>query len=162
YNTLSEIDLVDEKAMALISMARSRQRQGAQGPALALLEDASRTSEQLTSNSKIDRVRADMAVVYAERHESDTSLTLADNITDKRRRDNTYRSLAGTLARSDLQAAQESVSSISDSKIRLAAEENVARTLARVVTPDQALRTARLLNPGHQRVVFLLEVSKRT
>ena len=163
YNTLQEINRPEEKAMALVSMARTRQKQGGSRQALAMLEDASRESRSLTSVRTVDRIQSNMAVAYAERHESGHSLLLADNIINARQRDTTYGSLARTFVRhDDIQAAQESLLSISSEKIRLKAEDAVAQTLAQKVSPQNALSKARSLNSGRQQIVFLLEVLRKT
>lgn len=162
YNTLQEINRPDEKALALVSMARTRQKQGDSRQALAMLEDASRESRSLTSVGTVDRIQSGMAVAYAERQESGHSLLLADNIHNARQRDATYGSLARTFAHYDIQAAQQSVLSISSEKIRLTAEDAVARTLAEMVSPQNAINEARSLNAGRQQIVFLLEVSRKT
>ena len=162
YNTLQDINRSDEKALALVSMARTRQRQGDNRQALAMLEDASRESREVRSANTVDRIQSDMAVAYAERQESGHSLLLADNIQNQRRRDTTYGSLARTLAGSDIYAAQQSVLSISSNELRITAEDAVARTHAKNVSPQDAVNSARALTPGRQQIVFLLEVSRKT
>ncbi|GEM_PF-1573821 len=163
YNTLQEIDRPDEKALALVSMARTRQRQGDTRQALSLLEDAGRTANEVTSVSTLDRIQSDMAVAYAEREESSRSLLLAENISSQSRRDATYGSLARTLmGKQDIHAAQQSVQAISSPKLRLKAEDDVARSYARRVTPKDAVRSSRVLGSSRQRIIFLLEVSRKT
>ena len=163
YNTLQEIDRPDEKALALVSMARARQRQGDPRQALSLLEDAGRVANEVTSVSTLDRIQSDMAVAYAEREESSRSLLLAENITSPSRRDATYGSLARTLmGKQDLHAAQLSVQAISSRKLRLKAGDDVAKSFARRVTPKNAVRSSRVLGSSRQRIIFLLEVSRKT
>lgn len=162
YNTLQEINRSDEKAMALVSMARARQRQGDSRQALLMLEDAGREIQSLQSVGAVGRIQAGMAVAYAERQESGHSLLIADSIRNLRQRDATYGSLARTFARYDIQAAQQSVLSISSDRIRLRAEDTVARTLAQKITPQNAVYEARSLYSERQQIVFLLEVSRKT
>lgn len=163
YNTLQSIAGTDEKALAMVSMARYRLRQGDSRQARALLEDARRAVPGVASSSARDRIRADMALAYAEGDDPWHSLALADEISDQRSRDAALGNLARTLAvNDDIDAAQRSVQSIATENIRAAAEENVARAAARKTEPRQALRKSRELDPGRQRIVFLLEVSRKS
>jgi len=162
YNTLQEIDVPAQKALALVSMARTRQRQGDDRQALAMLEDANRTSYSVTSTSTVDQIQSGLAVAYAERQNSGHSLIIADNIRDSRRRDATYGSLARTFAGNDIQAAQQSIVLISSDKVRNTAEDAVARILANKVSPKDAVNESRELNSERQKVAFLLAVSRKT
>lgn len=162
YNTLQDINQVEQKALALVSMARTRQKQGDARHALALLEDASRVARGVTSLSLSDQIQSDMAAAYAERSDAAHSLLIADNIRNPRRRDHTYGYLARTLAGSDIHAAQQSILSISSNEIRISAEDAVARNLAKNVAPQIAVKKARVLNSERQRVIFLLEMSRKT
>jgi len=163
YNTLQEIDLPHEKALALVSMARTRQKQGDSRQALSLLEDARRSANEVTSVAILDRIQSDMAVAYAERRESSHSMKLADTIINANRRDATFGSLARTLVNKfDLQSAQQSVESITSDKLRLKAEDDVARSFAQRVKPQNALKKSRALPSSRQRIIFLLEVSRKT
>lgn len=163
YNTLQNISRPDEKALAMVSMARYRLRQGDERQALALLEDARRSSAAIVSHRTRDRINADMAIAYAERLDSDYSLLLATSIRDRRRRDTTLGNLARTLVgKNDISAAQQSLHSISTEKIRLTAEDHIARAVAKKTDPQNALKASRQLNPGRQRIVFLLEVSRKS
>ena len=162
YNTMQNISLVDEKALALVSMARYRLRQGDDRQAFSLLEDASRSVPVIAGKSSRDRVHAHMALVYAETKDSVHSLTLARKIVDPRRRDSTLGSLARTLAfHDDISTAQRSIRSISTAQVRLEAENHVARITAQRTQPQQALRKSRMLNSSRQRILFLLEVSRK-
>jgi len=163
YNTLQEIDRPDEKALALVSIARTRQKQGDNRQALSMLEDARRTAHDVTSVVSLDRIQSDMAVAYAERRESSLSLNLAEKIKSSRRRDATYGNLARTLiGKHDVFAAQQSMLAISSEKLRLKAEDDIARTMARQVTPRNALKRVRVLQSSRQRITFLLEVARKT
>lgn len=163
FNTLQEIELPRDKALAMVSLARARQKDGSNRKALSLLVGAGRTASQVGSVRDLDTIRANMAVAYAERSEAERSLHLVAKITDSKRRDQAYRNLAGTLAvNRDIHSAQMSVMSISSQPLRRTAEENVARTMARYVSPQKAVRSARSLLSGRQRVVFLLAVSRKT
>lgn len=163
FNTMQSISRPGEKALAMVSMARFRLRQGDERQALALLENARRAFPEIASVRSRDRINADMALVYAEGNEPGRSISLADSIVDPRQRDNAFGSLARTLAvNNDIPAAQRSLHSISVENIRVSAGDQVARVAARAVSPQQALRASRMLDPGRQRIVFLLEVSRKS
>ena len=163
YNTLQEIDLPHEKALAMVSMARTRQKQGDSRQALSLLEDARRSANDVTSVPILDLILSDMAVAYAERRDSSHSMKLAGTIRNSKRRDTTFGSLARTLVHKyDLQSAQQSVESISSDKLRLKAEDDVARSFAQRVKPQNALKKSRALPSSRQRIIFLLEMSRKT
>ena len=162
FNTLQSISLPEEKALAMVSMARYRQKQGDNRQALALLENAARASSVVASWRIRDQIQSNMALAYAERLESEHSIWLAESITDLRQRDKTFSSLARALAaRNDIPAAQKSALSISTEKVRIQAEDQVARMMAQKTDPRKAVKTSRILSPGRQRVVFLLAVSRR-
>ena len=163
YNTLQEIGSPDEKALALVAIARTKIKHGAPRQALLMLEDARREALAVTSVTTLDRIQSDMAIAYAERDESDQSLLLAKTIISPSRRDVTYGSLAKTMIRlHDLHAAQQSIESISSRSLRLKAEDDVARSFAIKVTPQEAVRSSRALRSSRQRIIFLLEVSRKT
>lgn len=162
FNTLQEIDFPHDKALALVSLARARQKDGNGRKALALLEGAGRTARELHSARDLDSVRANMAVAYAECAESERSLQLAAKIGNVSYRDRAYRNLAGALAvNRDVHSAQKSVMSIASEQMRRSAGDRVAHTLAQYTPPDQAVRSARRLPSARQRMVFLLEVSRK-
>jgi len=162
FNTLQEIDFPRDKAQAMVSLARAHQKEGSGRKALVLLERAGSTARGVSSVKDLDIIRADMAVAYAERDESDRSLTLVDKMVDPKRRDKAYQNLARTMASNDdVYSAQRSLLSISSESLRRSAEDSVARTLAARIDPQQAVRSSRSLQTGRQRVVFLLEVSRR-
>lgn len=163
YNTLQEIDRPDEKALALVSMARTRQRQGDSRQALSMLEDARREAGGVTSVATMDRIQSDLAVAYAERRDSSRSLILVEKISNLSRRDAAYGNLARTLmGKFDIHGAQQSVRSISSETLRIKAGDDVARSLAKRVPLRDAVRKSRMLQTSRQRIVFLLEVSRKT
>lgn len=163
YNILQDINQPDEKALALVSMARTRHKQGDTRQALTLLEDAGREAKEVSSVTALDLIQSYLAMAYAECDESGRSLRLAHQISNLARRDATYGSLARTLVGGyDVHGAQESVAFITSDKIRLKAGDDVARTFARRVAPQNALSRSRVLLSSRQRMVFLLEMSKKT
>ena len=163
FNTLQEIEDPKDKALAFVSLARSHQKNGRERKALALLENAQKQVGQLDSVADQDVVNAGMSLAYAEASESGTSLNIVEKIENVRRRDVAYQKLAKAMAaRRDVESAQRSLLSISSDSLRRAAEDSVAKTLARKVSPKKAVKSSRGLHSGRQRIIFLLEVSKRT
>ena len=163
FNTLQEIEDPKDKALAFVSLARSHQKNGRERKALALLENAQKQVGYLDSVAEQDIVNAGMSLAYAEASESGRSLNIVEKIENVRRRDVAYQKLAKAMAaRRDVESAQRSLLSISSDSLRRAAEDSVAKTLARKVSPKKAVKSSRGLHSGRQRIIFLLEVSKRT
>lgn len=161
FNTLQEIDYPKDKALAMVSLARSLYKDGRRGKAFSLLEGAGRESQELPEKN-LNQVRGDLAVAYAESAESEHSLQLAGEISDLKLRDRAYQKLARTLAlKQDVESSQRSLLAISSDQLRLSAEDAVARTLAKSVVPQKAVKSSRSLLTGRQRVVFLVEIFKR-
>ena len=163
FNTLQDIDDPKDKALAMVSLARAHQQDGRGRKALALLESANREARYLESITEQDIVRADMALAYAEGAEPLRSLSIVDKMESVSRRDKAYKKLAKEMAlQRDIESAQRSLLSISSDSIRRSAEDSVAKTLARSVSPKKAVSSSKWLHTGRQRIIFLLEISKRT
>ena len=163
YNTMQSISRMDEKALALVSMARYRLRQGDDRQAFTLLEDARRSISRITSAHAKDKVRADLALVYAESDDTGKSLPLAKAIANPRLRDTALGKLAYTLAtNNDIYTAQQSTQAIATDSVRVIAEDRVASAAARRIKPHRALKASRMLGSGRQRTIFLLAVSRKS
>lgn len=115
------------------------------------------------NSRNLDLVNGSLAVAYAEGAQSERSLNLADKMNDTRLRDKAYQDLAKAMAQKrDIQSSQRSLLSISSDQLRRSAEDSEAKTLARNTPPEKAISSSRLLLTGRQRVVFLLEIAKRS
>lgn len=115
------------------------------------------------NSRNLDLVNGSLAVAYAEGAQSERSLNLADKMNDTRLRDKAYQDLAKAMEQKrDIQSSQRSLLSISSDQLRRSAEDSEAKTLARNTPPEKAISSSRSLLTGRQRVVFLLEIAKRS
>lgn len=164
YNTLQQISRTDEKTLALISLARTRQKQGDGKGAFAMLENASSLSQHISSENTLDRILSDMALAYAERGESSRSLSLASTIISESKKNSTYQKLTGIFSSNDVDAAQFSILSITVDKTRKLAEESLSKALAKSCVQNgnekSAISQSRQLETDRQKIIFLLGVSK--
>ncbi len=164
YNTTQQISRIDEKALTLVSLARTREKQGDSRASFAMLEDADRMAQSVDSGNALDRILSSMSTAYAERGESNHALSLAATISAVNQRDKSYQKLAEVFAVSDIDAAQFAVLSIRSANTKTKAEDNISRLRAKAYVKkgevNKPIAEVRQLASSRQKIVFLLEVSK--
>ncbi|MGJ8677813.1 MAG: hypothetical protein ACSHX0_09870 [Akkermansiaceae bacterium] len=160
FNTLQEISRHDEKALALISIARVQQKQGELIKASHLLEDAHQELNYVNLKGMKDKILGELAMAYVEGNEVSRSFSMLDSMQVQSQKDKMYQKLATHLAVKDMRSAQEAIRLIQSDKTQLQTGDSVVKAFAKKTEAVEAMAQLKYLEDDRQKIVFLLEVSK--